>query len=158
MATILESVGLQDDIANRPKVHQHVTNRRTIVIVPADDAGEFRQLVIDGTEVRRLFVATAITAEMLSAAEKWSADWYNSGLAGHGESWRGYNGGKARSLIEDMNESQEKSWRAYAAALDHVPHWARNVTTAVVLDNLMCKNLTAIRAGLAALAQHYERI
>lgn len=129
---------------------------RAFIILPADEAGEFFRLVIDGTEIQKLRIADAISDVMVDAAERLFSEWYNSGLAGHGASWKTWNGGSARALVEDMSEQQEISWRASVSALKSIPgYWPRSITEAVVLYNMPCKNTVALRVGLAALAKHY---
>lgn len=132
--------------------------QRTLIAVPADDAGEWRQIVLDGNHLDALLLAEAITDEQHEAGVRWFADWYHSGLAGRGASWRD-GGGRwvPASPFERMDEPETASWKRYSDALMVLPlGWPRLVTSAVVLFDGPCKNLVALRVGLDALVHFYD--
>lgn len=131
---------------------------RTIVYLPADNAGEFRGHVLDGTQIDILLGIGAITPEQATAAQRWYSDWYESGAGGHGASWRDWSGGPCVALLEQMTERQEECWRRYRNALEAMPYPSpREITSESVLRNVHCKNLVALRWGLSIIQKEYDR-
>ena len=143
-------------LAVSSKVDPFASRRRTITFSPADDAGEFRGFVADGEEIDRLLIADEITIAMADAARLWFADWYASGVGGHGASWREFHGGTAQSLVEQMNERQEASWRSYRDGLERMPICVRQETSAVVMMDARCRDIGWLRTGLSCLTIKYR--
>lgn len=134
---------------------------RTARVCPADDAGETRLQVIDGTPLDRLmslgWIDTAEHEAGLTIASLFEQTGLRQRVAVQFDGGFTDNTGSCESLFEKMGRSETRAWRQLHQMLAKVPLHSRGEVQAVCIAHLAPVSLARLRTGLSAIAQAISR-